>query len=315
MSEVRSDRELAKEIYIEHTGKKPLIEIAEKIGRPAGTVRGWKSKDKWDSFINGTFQEERNKMERSRNEKQSKTKKKKLEDKEHKRVVNEVTSNNDLTDKQQMFCIEYLKYFNATKAYQKAYKCSYNTAMVEGHRHLRNPKIDEQIEKLKKERMEGAYLEGKDILQKYIDIAFADITDYMEFGVEDIPLMDNVTGKQSVDGEGNLIFYQRNYVYFKNNNEVDGTIISEIGQGKDGIKLKLQDKMKALDFLAGNISLLSSLDEVKIESEKAKVQKLQVEIDRLKNQDELEVFEDDGFIDALRGEISEVWSDEDTEEE
>lgn len=315
MSEAKSDRELAKDIYVEHKGRKPLIEIAEEIGRPAGTVRGWKSKDKWDSLITGTFQQERNETERSNKKKQSKIKKKKIEDKEHKIVINEVVSNNDLTDKQQLFCIEYLKYFNATKAYQKAYKCNYNTAMVEGHRLLRNPKVAEQIEKLKKQRMEGSYLEGKDILQKYIDIAFADITDYMEFGVEDIPLMDNNTGKQSIDGEGNLIFYQRNYLYFKNNDEVDGTIISEIGQGKDGIKLKLQDKMKALNFLAGNISLLSSLDEVKIESEKAKVQKIQLEIEKLKNQDELEVFEDDGFIDALKGEVSEVWEDEDTEED
>lgn len=41
--------------------------------------------------------------------------------------IEEVAANQDLNDKQQLFCIYYLKYFNTTNAYKKAYEFSYNT--------------------------------------------------------------------------------------------------------------------------------------------------------------------------------------------
>nr|WP_249928318.1 terminase small subunit [Niallia circulans] len=80
----------------------------------------------------------------------------------------------------------HLKYFNATKAYQKAYGCAYSTAMVEGHRHLRNPKIAREIDRIKEEQMNELKLGAKDVLQKYIDIAFADATDFAKFGKKEV---------------------------------------------------------------------------------------------------------------------------------
>lgn len=277
------DRIKAEEIYLEHKGNIELVKIAEIIGRPPGTVRGWKSKDKWDEKLNGTFQEK--KRERSKKKEQSKNKAAKKENKGHKKIIKEVVANVELTDKQQLFCIYYLKYFNATKAYQKSYKCDYVTANASGPRMLVNVSIKRQIEKLKKERMEGVYLDGKDILQRYIDIAFMDMTDFIEFGVEDVPLIDNYTGKQSIDKEGSPMFYQVNYVNFKDSQEVDGTIISEVSKGKDGVKIKLQDKMKALDFLAKNVSLLDSMDKAKLETEKARAKKLEIDIEKIENKD------------------------------
>lgn len=61
------DRIRAEEIYLEHKGNIELVKIAEIIGRPPGTVRGWKSKDRWDEKLNGTFQEK--KRERSKKKK------------------------------------------------------------------------------------------------------------------------------------------------------------------------------------------------------------------------------------------------------
>lgn len=51
------NRDKAFEIYSENNGNIELIEIAERLGVSAGTVRGWKSKDKWEAKIKGTFQE------------------------------------------------------------------------------------------------------------------------------------------------------------------------------------------------------------------------------------------------------------------
>lgn len=50
------NRDKAFEIYSEYNGNIELIEIAERLGVSAGTVRGWKSKDKWEPKIKGTFQ-------------------------------------------------------------------------------------------------------------------------------------------------------------------------------------------------------------------------------------------------------------------
>lgn len=58
------NRDKAFEIYSENNGNIELIEIAERLGVSAGTVRGWKSKDKWEPKIKGTFQKK--KTERSK---------------------------------------------------------------------------------------------------------------------------------------------------------------------------------------------------------------------------------------------------------
>ncbi|HFI0194739.1 TPA: phage terminase small subunit [Streptococcus suis] len=50
------NRDKAFEIYSENNGNIELVEIAERLGVSAGTVRGWKSKDKWEPKIKGTFQ-------------------------------------------------------------------------------------------------------------------------------------------------------------------------------------------------------------------------------------------------------------------
>lgn len=50
------NRDKAFEIYSEHNGNIELIEIAERLGVSSGTVRGWKSKDKWEPKIKGTLQ-------------------------------------------------------------------------------------------------------------------------------------------------------------------------------------------------------------------------------------------------------------------
>ncbi|HFI0572268.1 TPA: phage terminase small subunit [Streptococcus suis] len=49
------NRDKAFEIYSENNGNIELVEIAERLGVSAGTVRGWKSKDKWEPKIKGTF--------------------------------------------------------------------------------------------------------------------------------------------------------------------------------------------------------------------------------------------------------------------
>ncbi len=64
MPKVRSpNRDKAFEIYKQHNGDILLVDIAKELDEATGTIRGWKSKDKWDDKLNGTFQTKN--MERS----------------------------------------------------------------------------------------------------------------------------------------------------------------------------------------------------------------------------------------------------------
>lgn len=57
----------------------------------------------------------------------------------------ETLENEELTDKQRLFCLYYSKSFNATRAYQKAYECDYQTSMVNGPRLLGNARVKDEI--------------------------------------------------------------------------------------------------------------------------------------------------------------------------
>lgn len=252
------NRDKAKEIYLDAKGDIKLSDLAMQLNVPDSRIRKWKSVDKWDEELKGTFQLTKGSAPIEKDtKKQQKKKKKEPVAKE----VEEVIENDDLTDKQRLFCIYYVKLFNATKAYQKAYECDYVAAMTNGSRMLRNDKVREEIERLKAERMNGAFLSTDDLLQKYIDIAFADITDYLSFGRRQVEMPD---GSRIV-----------NYVDLNESSEVDGTIITEVSQGKDGVKVKLADKMRALDFLAKNMGLLSFdvKEKLYIEREKLAIMK------------------------------------------
>lgn len=67
-SEKKSKRKQAFDIFKEHEGNIDLVEIARLLDSPPGTVRGWKSKDKWDNQLNGTFQEEKRSVPKEKTE-------------------------------------------------------------------------------------------------------------------------------------------------------------------------------------------------------------------------------------------------------
>lgn len=245
------NRDKAFEIYKKHNGEIDLVEIASQLNISAGTVRGWKSKDKWEQKLNGTFQ---------KNTERSKRKNRKQE--AVAMEVDQVIDNPDLTDKQRLFCLHYVRCFNATKAYQKAYGCDYISAMQNGSRLLRNDKVKSEILQLKKERFNKDLLSEEDIFQKYMDIAFADITDYVSFGTRQAA--DGKTGEE----------YETSFVHLKDSREVDGTLITEVSKGKDGAKIKLADRMKALQWLTEHMDMASKEQKARIEQIKAKTEQI-----------------------------------------
>ena len=255
----------AKAMYLK--GMK-LVEIASQLNLPEGTVRRWKSTHKWDN--------ERSDKNSERSQKIQNQKEKNI--KAVAKAVNQVVNNPDLTDKQRLFCVLYIRSFNATKAYQKAYGCSYETAVTNGPALLGNTRIREEILRLKQNRLNREMLDEHDIFQKYMDIAFADITDFVEFGREKVPVMGAfgpIEVKDPSTGEKVPLMQEINTIRFRESSEVDGSLISEVKQGKNGASVKLADRMKALEWLASHMELAT-------EEERARIEQIRANTDRLK---------------------------------
>lgn len=254
--------EQAKAMYL--SGMK-LVEIASQLNLPEGTVRRWKSTHKWES-------------ERSEKKANVRKEKKKTVAEE----VKQVMENPDLTDKQRLFCLHYVRCFNATRAYQKAYEVDYSTAASIGYRLLGNAGVREEIARLKQNRLNRELLDEHDIFQKYMDIAFSDITDFVEFGRENVQVM-GAFGPIEVEdpdtGEKVPLMKEINSVRFREAEKVDGTLITEVKQGKDGASIKLADRMKALDWLANHMDLATEEQRAKIVHLKAQTEALQPETD------------------------------------
>lgn len=257
-----------------------LVEIARELDIPDGTVRRWKKTYNWDS--ERSYKKE-NKNERSEKKKTNKGNKKKESIASE---VKEVLENTELTEKQRLFCIYYIENFNATKAYKKAYGCSYDTAKVEGCKSLTKPNIKKEIQRLTKECLEEEEVEAKllnkRLFETYMKIAFADIGDYLRFGQEEEKVWNmNEDGsfKPSIDPEtGEQKVRRYNVVNLNESDEVDTTIISEVSEGKDGVKVKLLDKMKALEWLDKHYGEGT-------EEQKLKISKLRGEVNKLENGD------------------------------
>ncbi len=256
--------------YIDYCKGMKYKEIAEKYGVTINTVKSWKTRYKWSKDGKKVCTQNQKKVCT-----QSSPEKEKAEE-----VVEKVIGNSNLTDKQRLFCVYYIRSFNATKAYQKAYECSYETALTNGSALLGNTRIKSEIQRLKINRLNREFLSESDIFQKYIDIAFADITDYLEFGTEEVPVMalyGPVKVKDPDTGKEKELTKTVNTVRFRPSAEVDGTILAEVKQGRDGASIKLADRMKALQWLSDHMDLATEEQRARIAQIKAQTERLSVQ--------------------------------------
>lgn len=269
-----------------------LKDIAAQLGVPEGTIRSWK-KRYWE---NATLQKKECNVA---NENAKKVKAVNAD-------VESVNENAELTEKQRLFCMFYVRCFNATRAYQKVYECSYNTAMVEGFNTLRNPKIQNEIQRLKQSRLNRELLDESDIFQKYMDIAFADVTDFVEFGQDEeyvIGPYGVVEIKDPETGEKKPLTQKINTVRFKESKDVDGTLISEIKNGRNGASIKLADRMRALDWLADHMDLAT-------DEQKARIAAL-----KMKSAPDEPEETDTSYVDALKALVDKAWDNAEEESE
>ena len=207
----------AKELF---DSGKSLVEIAEILKVLAGTVRSWKSRYRWDKSESATLQK---KVQRCKKEKRNVAK----------------------AD---------AKTLNATQSYMKAYGCSYESAMTNSFRLLRNDRVKAEIQRLKKERFESQLFDEHDVFQWYLDIATASITDFVTFGRKEIQAM-GAFGPITDKKTGAPVMREVNYVDFRESGQVDGRVIKKVKMGKDGASIELYDAMKAMEWLADHMAM------------------------------------------------------------
>ena len=156
-----------------------------------------------------------------------------------------------MTEKQKIFADEYLIDLNATRAYRKAYPSvkKDETAAQAGSRMLRNVKVADYIQKRMQERQKRTEITQDRVLEELAAIAFGKATDYAEVK----------------DGQ----------VIVRNTEELDEQqirAIAGIKEGKFGIEVKLNDKLKAIELIGRHLGMFKDKLEVAgLEDEKKKL--------------------------------------------
>lgn len=276
---------LADKAYELYKNCTKLVDIADQLGKPEGTIRRWKNTYDWDS----------ERSDSKANESERSEKKKRTVQIVADEGTKETLENADLTAEQQMFCIYYSKSFNATQSYQKAYGCKYQTAMVNGCKLLRITKIKKEIERLKEIKRQQILVGEEDIVELQMRIAFGDIGDVVEFGTREV---DTGESTETI-----------NYLQARPSGCVDTQLIRSITEGRSGLNVIMKDEQKAIDWLTKFFEMNPD-DKHRKEFDK---RKLELDLIRLemqtKDKAEEDAAEQDNFLDALNESAKEVWSD------
>lgn len=147
------------------TTKITLADFSEKHGIKLGTLKSRKSSEKW---LKNATEKDATKTKKVATVKEDASNENKVVQSDEVAAF-ELEGEDGLTDKQRLFCMYYVRSLNATSAYRKA-------------------KVREVVAELKRQRLESLDLDKYDVLEKYKAIAFADITDFIDFKAEGLGL-------------------------------------------------------------------------------------------------------------------------------
>ena len=155
-----------------------------------------------------------------------------------------------LTERERDFILYYLDCHNITQSYLKAFRTNNKaSAKIHGYVLFNSPHIQSALRKAKKILAITYDIDPSRYVEMLLKASFADIGDYISFGEEEVPVLDD-DGIQLVNPDtGEPITRKVNKLHFRDSSEVDTSIIAEVKQGKDGISIKMVDKLKAIDRL------------------------------------------------------------------
>ena len=147
----------------------------------------------------------------------------------------------ELTEKQKLFCDEWLKDMNGTRAYKAAYKStkSDHVAATNAGRLLRNAEVQKYIQEKQKEREKRTEITQDMVIKELAKLAFIDRTDIVKLGKTR-----NGETKVIIQSTDDLTAEQR-------------AIISGIKETKNGIEVTFYSKEKALELLGRHLGMFN----------------------------------------------------------
>lgn len=244
-----------------------LKDLAEKHGIKPATLRSRKNREKWQKrgSPDDATQHATQRNENATQRKNVATKKKVAP------KAKEILESSDLEDWEEIFCLEYLKHFNKTKAYHKARPdVTYDSAKTLGNRLFTEVCIQKRLAELKSAKQEQLFIEGTDIDAQWAKQAFSDITDFIEFRTETSAF---------VDDTGEISEREHLIVSLKDSDKIDGMMVKEFKMTRDGPVIKLYDSQKALEMLQKR---LLNVDEINAESTKANTELTRAKLSLIK---------------------------------
>lgn len=142
----------------------------------------------------------------------------------------------NLSEKQLIFCKEYMTDFNATRSAIRA-GYSEKSAHVQANRMLKNDKVKTYIAKHKAERIEKLDITAENVLKEIANVAFFDIRNIFDGNyLKQVSDLDDKTARAVSSVKSRI-------------EKTDGENFAEV------IEVKSNDKLKALDMLSKHLGL------------------------------------------------------------
>lgn len=229
----------------------------------------------------------------------------------------------DLTEPEKMFVLLFARSCNMSHSARIALDMPDASIMAcedAAYSLLARPDIRDAVQKAKKIKWEHALAATPDLVAYNMRIAFANMTEFVSWGTEEI-LADVDKAAVHHDGKGSFDIEPtrtRNYMLFKQSQDVDGQLVNKVSVGKDGASIELLDKQKAIDWLSKYFEVFPQ------DNRLADFQARKLELELIKAQaafagttaEQRDASADD-FIQALQNQAPRVWEEvgDDADEE
>ena len=185
-----------------------------------------------------------------------------------------------LNEKQQRFCELYISSNSAKSA---AVNAGYNiTEHSQNFLVLKsNWKVQRYISWLKVRVFKRAMLSAEEVIDAWIRIGFADITDFVDI--------------------------HPSFIRLKPSDQIDGQLVKSVKCGRDGVSIELYDKMKALDSLVKYMDCMPTDWKQRLEEKKFELAQQEFELKKKAVEGLVGNDQSDGFLEALAKTAEKVW--------
>lgn len=106
-----------------------------------------------------------------------------------------------MNKKQELFCLEYLKDFNATRAYKEVYWVKQKTAEVQWCKMLSNPKVSEYLKSKAEEKLKKADVTAERVIQSLVEVAnrcMQKVPVMMKWGIQAVEIIKDENGNDQL---------------------------------------------------------------------------------------------------------------------